>query len=181
MPGGESRVQDVHHESMTVVGALCALAVNGIVVLIVRGVPEVDSDAAWLFLGTLIAVSAVFGVIVCTRLRWLGGRKQDLENAVSLTNTGAILPTQGESLRRSFDWGFLSVLVVPTLVAALVWEPWFAFRPLTLLPDRLTAGVHGLYWERRHNVLLWRGNVAAHPLEKGQFLYASARQPYCRK
>ncbi|MFF3660474.1 hypothetical protein [Streptomyces olivochromogenes] len=123
----------VHHELMTVVEALCALAVNGIVVLIVRGVPEVDSDAAWLSLGTLIAVS------------------------------------------------FLSVLVVPTLVAALVWEPWFAFRPLTLLPDRLTAGVHGLYWERRHNVLLWRGNVAAHPLEKGQFLYASARQPYCRK
>ncbi|MER5667524.1 hypothetical protein [Streptomyces mirabilis] len=74
---------------MTVVEALCALAVNGIVVLIVRGVPEVD--AAWLFLGTLIAVSAVFGVIVCTRLSRLGGTKQDFENAVSLTNPGPVL------------------------------------------------------------------------------------------
>lgn len=43
----------VHHELMTVVEVLCALAIDGIVVLIVRGVPEVD--AAWLFLGTLIA------------------------------------------------------------------------------------------------------------------------------
>ncbi|MFF2127802.1 hypothetical protein ACFVW1_20830 [Streptomyces olivochromogenes] len=93
---------------MTVVEALCALAVNGIVVLIVRGIPEVD--ATWLFLGTLIAASAVFGVM-----------------------------------------------------------------------DRLAAGVYGLYWERRHNVLLWRVNVAAQPLEKAQFLYTSARQPYCRK
>lgn len=165
----------VHHELMTVAEALCALAVNGIVVLIVRGVPEVD--AAWLFLGTLIAASAVFGVVVCTRLSWLGGRKQDFENAVSLTNPGPVLPTQGESLRRSFDWGFLSLLVVPTLVAALLWEPWFAFWPLTLVPDRLSAGIYGLYWERRHNVLLWRGNVAAQPLGKGQFLYSSVRQP----
>ncbi|MER5532460.1 hypothetical protein [Streptomyces mirabilis] len=160
---------------MTVVEALCALAVNGIVVLIVRGVPEVD--AAWLSLGTLIAVSAVFGVIVCTRLSWLGGRRQDFENAASLTNPGPVLPTQGESLRRSFDWGFLSLLVVPTLVAALAWEPWLVYWPLTFLPDRLSAEIFGLYWERRHNVLLWRGNVAAQPLGKGQVLYSSVRQP----
>ncbi len=129
----------VHHELMTVVEVLCALAIDGIVVLIVRGIPEVD--AAWLFLGTLIAVNAVFEVIVCTRLSWLGGRKRDFENAVSLTNPGPVLPTQGESLCRSFDWGLLSLLVVPTLVAALVWVPWFALWPLTLLPGRLSAGV----------------------------------------
>ncbi|WP_329329720.1 hypothetical protein [Streptomyces mirabilis] len=116
-----------------------------------------------MLLGTLIAASAVFGVIVGTRLSWLGGRKQDFENAVSRTNPGPVLPTQGESLRRSFDWGFLSLLVVPTLVAALVWEPWFAFWPLALLPDRLSAGIYGLYWERRHNVLLWRGNLRLSP------------------
>ncbi|MFE2692045.1 hypothetical protein [Streptomyces mirabilis] len=108
---------------MTVVEALCALAINGIVVLIVRAVPEVD--AAWLFLGTLIAVSAAFGVIVCTRLSWLGGRKQDFENAASLTNPGPVLPTQGESLRRTFDWGFLPFLSCP------LWSPpWCGSRGL---------------------------------------------------
>lgn len=40
---GRSVYRYVHHELMTVAEALCALAVNGIVVLIVRGVPEVDA------------------------------------------------------------------------------------------------------------------------------------------
>ncbi|MET8538831.1 hypothetical protein ABZV67_46180 [Streptomyces sp. NPDC005065] len=165
-----------HNELTVVIEAVCAVAINASVMFGVRGVPRIDAGAGWLLV-FFIALDAVFGVLACTRLKWLGGEKRDFESAVPLANPDTVLPTRGESFRRSFDWGFFAFLVVPCLVVALVWEPLVALWPLVLVPDRLAKGAYATYWERRHGVLLWRGHVLDQPLGKGQYLYSSVRQP----
>ncbi|MGW1736370.1 hypothetical protein OG830_01935 [Streptomyces sp. NBC_00121] len=165
-----------HNELTVVVEAVCAVAISASVVFGLRGVPRIDADAGWL-IAFYIALNGLFGVLACTRLKWLGGEKRDFESAVPLANSDTVLPTPGKSLWRSFDWGFFAFLVVPCLVVALVWEPLVALWPLVLVPDRLAKGVYVTYWERRHGVLLWRGHVPDQPLGKGQRLYSSVRQP----
>ncbi|MER5685485.1 hypothetical protein [Streptomyces sp. NPDC002205] len=160
---------------MAVAEAVGAAAVTAPVVFGVHGVPKFDVD--WRGLAILVAFSAVNGVLACTRLRWLGGEKQEFEDAVPLANPDSALPTPGESLRRSFDMGFAVFLVLFGLIVGLVWAPIMALWSLLFLPDRLIKGAYGGYWERRHGVLLWRGCVPEQPLGKGQYLYSSVRQP----
>ncbi|MFB6963532.1 hypothetical protein ACFCYB_43115 [Streptomyces sp. NPDC056309] len=163
----------VHNELTTVAEAVCAAAISASVVFGVRGIPKVD--VGWQLAAAVIALSAVFGVLACTRLRWLGGEKRDFEKAVPL-NPDTVLPTLGESLRRSLDLGFVAYLVVSTLVIALFWEPLVALLPLMFVPDRLAKAAYAAYWERRHGVMLWRGHVPDQPLDEGRYFYSSVRR-----
>jgi hypothetical protein len=154
----------LHNELTAVVKAVCAAAISAPVTFGVRGTPQ--ADAGWLAIAVVIAISPVL---------WLRDEKRDFERAVPL-NPDTVLPTRGESLRRSLGRGFVVFMVVPTLVAALFWEPWVALIPLMLVPQRLANATYAAYWERSHGVMLWRGHVPDQPLEKGQYLYSSVRQ-----
>ncbi|MFD4975837.1 hypothetical protein [Streptomyces sp. NPDC058424] len=163
----------VHNELATVTEAVCAVAISASAVFGVRGIPKVD--VGWRLAAAVIALSAVFGVLACTRLRWLGNEKRDFEEAVPLT-PDTVLPTLGESLRRSLDVGFVAYLAVSTPVVALFWETLVALRPLMFVPDRLAKAAYAAYWERRHGVMLSRGHVPDQPLDEGQYLYSSVRR-----
>ncbi|MFD3492360.1 hypothetical protein ACFWWB_17615 [Streptomyces sp. NPDC058690] len=165
----------VHHELTAVAEAVGAAAVTAPVVFAVHGVPKFDGDSR--VLAILAAFSAVNGVLAGTRLRWLGGEKQEFEDAVPLADPDSVLPTPGESLRRSFDKSAV-FLVLFGLTVGLVWAaPIMAFWSLIFLPERLIKGAYGSFWERRHGVLLWQGRVPEQPLGKGQYLYSSVRKP----
>ncbi|WP_406420571.1 hypothetical protein OH809_23315 [Streptomyces sp. NBC_00873] len=160
---------------MAAAEAVGATVVTAPVVFGVRGVPRDEGE--WWCLALLAAFSAVNGVLACTRLRWLGGEKREFEDAVPLANPDSVLPTPRESFRRSFDWGFVVFAMLFGLVFSLIWVPVMALWSLLFLPERLIKGAYGIYWERRHGVLLWRGRVPEQPLGKGQYLYSSVRQP----
>lgn len=165
----------VHHQLMTVVEAACAVAINAAVVFGVSGPPK--GDAGWQAVVFVIALAAVFGALVFTGSAWLGGERRDFESAVPLASPETVLPAPRESLRHSFEWAFVVLLVAPSLVIGLIWESWVALWPLVIVIDRLARGAYGIYWERRHGLLLWRGNVPDQPLGKGQHLYSSVWQP----
>lgn len=57
----------------------------------------------------------------------------------------------------------------------LLWNPWAVAWAVLLVPERIVKGVYVFFWERRHGVLLWFGNVEEQPLGKGEFLYSSPR------
>lgn len=168
-------VRYVHHQLITVVEAGIAVAVTAPVVFGVRGLPQVDSAMVALLL-SFAGASALFGLLaVSTRLNWLGGEKRDFESAVPLTDPEAILPAPRESLRRSFDGGFVVIVGLPFLVFGLLWAPWAIGSAVLFVPERIVKGVYVFFWERRHGVLLWRGKVEEQPLGKGQFLCSSPR------
>ncbi|MFS4093173.1 hypothetical protein [Streptomyces sp. AF1A] len=154
----------VHNELTMVVQAVCAVAISAVVTFGVRDIPEVD--AGWLVIAGVVAVSPVFG---------RRGEKRDFERAVPL-NPDTVLPTLGASLPRSQALRFVAFLVVPTLLAALFWEPLVALVPLVLVPERLANAAYAAYWERHHGVTLWLGHVPDQPLENGRNLYSSVRQ-----
>ncbi|MFC9618340.1 hypothetical protein [Streptomyces sp. NPDC056938] len=166
----------VHNELATIAEALCAVAISAPVAFGVRGIPKAES--AWWPITVLIPLSVgstVSGVLACTRSTRLGSEKLDLERAVPL-DPDTVLPTSGESLLRSLALRSVAFLVVPTLVAALLWEPLMALIPLALVPDRLARATYAAYWERRHGIMLWQGHLPDQPLSKGQYLYSSVRQ-----
>lgn len=169
-------VRYVHHQLITVVEAGVAMAVTAPVVFGVRGLPQqVDSAKVDLLL-YFAGLSALFGLLAAsTRLSWLGGEKRDFESAVPLTDPEAILPAPRESLRRSFHGVFVVVVGLPSLVFGLLWGPWAIGWAVFLVPERIVKGVYVFFWERRHGVLLWRGQVEEQPLGKDQFLYSSPR------
>ncbi|MFD4599277.1 hypothetical protein ACFWPQ_14745 [Streptomyces sp. NPDC058464] len=169
-------VRYVHHQLITVVEAGAALAVTAPVVFGVRGLPQDDSNFVAILL-YLAGCSVFFSLLaVSTRSRWLGGEKRDFESAVPLADPEAILPTPRESLRRSFDGAFVVLIGLMSLVFGLVWGlAAIGFAVVFLVPERIVKGVYAFFWERRHGVLLWRGQVVAQPLGKDQFLYSSPR------
>ncbi|MFJ7948862.1 transposase [Streptomyces sp. NPDC096354] len=173
---GRAMVRYVHSQLMTCVEVACAMAIVTPVVSGVRGVPKFSSDQ-WPVLLSFLGAIALFGALACTPLRWLGGRQRDFETAVPLANPEAVLPTPKEALRRSFDGGFVVVVVVPSLVVGLMWPPFAFFWPLVFVPDRAIKGIYVAHWERRHGVLLWHGHVKEQPLGKDQLFYSSARVP----
>lgn len=172
---GESMLRYVHNELTMVVQAVCAVAISAPVTFGMRGTPKADAGWSAVFIA-LSVVSTLSGVLACTRSTRVDGGKRDFERAVPL-NPDTVLPTLGKSLPRSLALRFIAFLVVPTLIAALFWEPWMAIMPLVLVPERLAKAAYAAYWERRHGVMLWRGHVPDQPLEKGQYLYSSVRQP----
>ncbi|MFI6543144.1 hypothetical protein ACIBO9_07845 [Streptomyces prunicolor] len=152
-----------------------AIAVTAPVVFGVRGLPQAESGMLFPLLSVLGA-SALFGLLaVSTRSWWLGGERRDFESAVPLNAPEAILPAPRESMRRSFGGPFVVILALPSLVFGLLWGPWAVGWGLVFVPERIVKGVYMLFWERRHGVLLWRGQIEEQPLGKGQFLYSSPR------
>ncbi|MEU6197312.1 hypothetical protein [Streptomyces sp. NPDC047061] len=161
---------------MTVAQAGVALALTAPVVFGVRGLSQGDSDIV-VFLLCWAGGGVVFSLLaVSTRSRWLGGEKRDFESAVPLADPEEILPTPRESLRRSFDGAFVVLIGLMSLVFGLIWGLAASGCAVVLLvPERIVTGVYAFFWERRHGVLLWRGQVEEQPLGKNQFLYSSPR------
>ncbi|MEU1515637.1 hypothetical protein ABZ490_26390 [Streptomyces sp. NPDC005811] len=168
-------VRYVHHQLITVVEAGVAVAVTAPVIFGVRGLPRMDSAQVSTLLWFTGANAFVGLLAVSTRSSWLGGEKRDFETAVPLADPEAILPAPRESLRRSFHGGFAAIVALPSLVFGLLWDPWAIGIAVFILPERIVKGVYAIFWERRHGVLLWRGQVKEQPLGKGQFLYSSPR------
>lgn len=148
------------------------------VVLGLRDVPESAAEL-WRAGAAVAAVLAVSALLSCT-VGWPGSEKRDFETALPLADLESVLPTPKESLRRSFGWPFVGFLVAVSLVAALAWEPVAVFLPLLFVPARMVTGTYAAYWERRHGLLLWRGQVTGRPLGEKQSLYSSVRQPAAR-
>ncbi|MFJ7964539.1 hypothetical protein [Streptomyces sp. NPDC096324] len=168
-------VRYVHHQLAVIVEVGVAVAVTAPVVFGVRGLPQADSEKALLALYFIGAVGFSGLLAISTRSRWLGGEKYRFESIVSLTDPEAILPTPHESMRRSFDGLFVVHIALLSLVFGLLWDPWGIAWGLGLIPDRIVMGVYVFFWERRHGILLWYGNVEEQPLGKGQFFYSSPR------
>ncbi|MFE7841950.1 hypothetical protein ACFU53_39620 [Streptomyces sp. NPDC057474] len=171
-------VRYVHHQLITVAEAAAAMAVTVPAVLVLRDLSK-PSAGFWQVGVPLMAFLAVFGLLSCT-VRRLGGEIRDYEAALPLADPDSVLPTPQDSLRRSFDVGFVGFTVVTCLVIALAWEPLVAYWPLVPVPDRVVRGAYAARWERRHGLLLWRGHVADQPLGAKQYLYSSVRQPAAR-
>ncbi|NEC90650.1 hypothetical protein [Streptomyces sp. SID12501] len=160
---------------MTIVEVGVAVAVTAPVVFGVRGLPQGDNGNV-LFPLWIAGAAALFGLLEgSTRSRWLGGEKRDFESAVPLTDPEAILPAPRESMRRSFGIPFVVFVGLATLVFGLLWDPWAVVFGVLYVPERLAKGVYTFFWERRHGVLLWYGEIEEQPLGKGQFLYSSPR------
>ncbi|MFD5778685.1 hypothetical protein ACFVWX_08620 [Streptomyces sp. NPDC058220] len=168
-------VRYVHHQLTGVTTAVCASAVGTLVAFSVRGIPAEDDShgrlvVLFLFglgaLGALFAASPVPGI----------GEVRTFKAAMPLNDPEAVLPSGNAPVRqRLFSWPFLLMLLVPSLIAALFWSPWAALYPLPLSVEWLTRACVAARWERRHGLLLWRGEVAEQPLGKGQLLYTSVR------
>ncbi|MFD5521085.1 hypothetical protein [Streptomyces sp. NPDC127066] len=168
-------VRYVHHQLAAIVEVGVAMAVTAPVVFGVRGLPEAESRKA-LALVCIVGASALFGLLaVSTRSYWVGGEKRDFESAVPLTDPEATLPAPRESMRRSFAPPFVVFVALPSLGFGLLWDPWAIGWGLFFVPERVVKGVYVFFWERRHGVLLWYGNVEEQPLGKGRFLYSSPR------
>lgn len=168
-------VRYVHHQLITAAEAAVALCVTVPVVFGLRDVPVSDAEL-WRAGAAVALVLVISGLLSCT-VGWPGSEKRDFETALPLTDPESVLPTPGESLRRSFGWGFVGFLVVVGLVLALTWEPLAVFWPLLFVPVRMVTGAYAAYWERRHGLVLWRGQVADQPLGEEQALYSSVRRP----
>ncbi|MFE2596635.1 hypothetical protein ACFXCZ_09045 [Streptomyces sp. NPDC059396] len=164
----------VNHQLMGVTMAVSASAIGALVAFGVRGIPEVDDDYGRQF------IQFMFGFCVFAGL--LGAlpfvkhsEVRTFRTAVPLNEPAAVLPADHAANRHLLDSRFLLLLLVPSLIAALVWSPWAALFPLALAVEWLMRACLGIYWERRHGLLLWRGAVKEQPLDRGQFLYSSRR------
>ncbi|MFC9097873.1 hypothetical protein [Streptomyces sp. NPDC057072] len=165
----------VHHQLSAVIEAVGAACVSAPVAFVLGGVPDVHV-ALWAVV-VLTVLTLVFGALACTRVAWLGGERRDFEAAVPLADPDRVLPAPCESLRRSLDVGFPVLLAASGVIGALLWGSPAGLWPLVFVPDRLANAAFGTYWERRHGVVLWLGNVPEQPLAKNQWLYSSVRQP----
>uniref|UniRef100_A0AAU3ICW7 Uncharacterized protein n=1 Tax=Streptomyces sp. NBC_01393 TaxID=2903851 RepID=A0AAU3ICW7_9ACTN len=104
----------------------------------------------------LAGAGASFGLPAgMTGVRRLGGEKCDFDSAVPLADFQAVLPAPGESLRRSFDAGFVVFSGLPCLVLGLAWRSWAVlFSYVFFAPERVAKRASVLVWERRRGVLL---------------------------
>ncbi|MFJ7964538.1 hypothetical protein [Streptomyces sp. NPDC096324] len=168
-------VRYVHHQFSAIIEAGVAAVVTAPVVFGVRGLPQVDSKTVFVALCLIGAIGFSGLLAVSFRSHWLGGQKNDFETAVPLTDPEAIVPTSRESMRRSFNGSLVVSVALVSLVFGLLRDPWGIAWGLVFIPDRIVKGVYVFFWERRHGILLWRGNVEEQPLGKGQFLYSSPR------
>ncbi|GAA3799124.1 hypothetical protein ACFS5L_18290 [Streptomyces phyllanthi] len=171
-------VRYVRYEVLCSVVALCAAAVSSAVTVGVRGVPEFEAGIgkALAFFALLCVLGSAFGLLTCSRLKWVG-EGREFETARPLENPDAVLPAPGPELRGGVNGPLFVFLVVSALAGALLWDRAFALYPLLFAPPWLTRAACAARWERRHGVLLWRGEVDDQPLGKGQYLYSSVRQP----
>lgn len=169
----------VNHQLMSVAMAVCASAISALVAFSVRGLPEMDDDHGWWFIQVMFGF-CVFAGIVGALPFVKYSEVRTFRAAVPLNDPAAVLPadhaaSRGPFDRNLFDRGFLLLLLVPSLIGALFWTPWAALFPLTLAVEWLMRACLTAYWERRHGLLLWRGEVKEQPLGKDQLLYSSPR------
>ncbi|MGW0712180.1 hypothetical protein ACWD4G_40605 [Streptomyces sp. NPDC002643] len=166
-------VRYVHHQLVTAAEAAFALAVTVSVVHVIRDAPQLAAGV-WKTGAVLVAFLTVCGVLSCS-IDHEGSERRDFETALPLTEQDPALPTPRESLRRAFSVLWFCSVALPSLTVALLWEPLFAFWPLALVPDRIVKALCAARWERRHGLVLWRGQVAGRPLGEKQALYSSPR------
>ncbi|MFF2364069.1 hypothetical protein ACFVU0_15360 [Streptomyces sp. NPDC058122] len=169
-------VRYAHFQLMAAVEAGIATVAVAPVVLGVRGLPHAEGDD-WVLLLYLVGMSAFSGLMAgMTGMRWLGGEKGSYDSAVPVADPKTVLPTRRQSLRRSFDGGFVVMSGLSCLFMGLIWSSWgILFACVFFAPERVGKGVSVLLWERRHGLLLWRGRLDEQPLEKWRSLYSSPR------
>ncbi|MEV0039516.1 hypothetical protein [Streptomyces sp. NPDC050804] len=167
-------VRYIHHQLMGVTMAVCASVISAPVAFGVRGIPAADDTSGRL--GFLFLLSAcVCGALVgATRFTPIS-EVRTFETAVPLNDPEAVLPGDDTVRHHLVDRSSLLLFFVPSLLGALFWSPWAALYPLPLSAEWLVRAGVAARWERRHGLLLWRGEVKEQPLGKGKLLYSSVR------
>ncbi|WP_157877356.1 hypothetical protein [Streptomyces odonnellii] len=159
---------------MSVTMGVSASAIGALVAFSVVGIPEMDDDYGRWFIQFMFGLSVFAGI--SGALPFVKHAEvRTFKAAMPLNDPAAVLPGSRVTPRYVVDRRFLLLLLVPSLIAALLWSPWAALFPLTLAVEWLMRAGLAAHWERRHGVLLWRGEVKEQPLGKGQLLYSSPR------
>ncbi|MEU6341104.1 hypothetical protein ABZ883_09150 [Streptomyces sp. NPDC046977] len=153
----------------------CAAIATGAVTFGVRGLPE-NAERVWPECLILVGWYALIALGQCTRFRLLGSEKADFERALPLADPDAVLPAPKSVVRPAHAAG-LALLTAGLVAMSLAWTSWTCLITLMLLPDPIVRAVHTTYWERRHGVYLWQGQVKEQPLGTGQFFYSTPRTP----
>lgn len=169
-------VRYVRYEVTCAILAVCAAVVSAGVVFGVDGPPETPRGLWRAVAGglLLLALTAGFGVLTVSRLRWFG-EGRDFDQAVPLADPGAVLPAPGREYRDSVNVYLLVFMVASALAGGLLWERDLALYPLMFASAWLARAGWVARWERRHGLLLWNGRVPTQPLEEGRSLYSSVR------
>jgi hypothetical protein len=163
----------VHHELRASLTALLAFVVSAVVVALVREFPPVRTDGRFaLHIAGWLALWVLFTLLKATRIKWLG-EVRDFDAATPV-DPETVLPTEEFWPSRPIIWGFLPVLLVPTLVMALAWEPWVVLILLWLALDWTAKAARIVHWERKNRYVLWRGGVRSRPWELS---YSPVRPP----
>ncbi|MFF2848784.1 hypothetical protein ACFVT5_21020 [Streptomyces sp. NPDC058001] len=157
---------------MGVTMAVCASAISAVVAFVVRGFPAADDDGGRWVLLFLVGSCALGGLLGVSRLPHLSELRM-FEAAVPLNDPEAVLPRDDTVRRHLVDVQILLIFLVPSLGLALFWSPWAVLYPLPLAAEWLVRTGVAARWERRHGLLLWRGDLKEQPLGKGQMLYSS--------
>lgn len=160
---GDAMDRLVHHELRCSLAALVTVAINVVVVGVVRGFSSVSFDGAARLVGGVLAVVVLFKLLKATPIKWFG-EVRDFDAAAPVAPETA-LPTEDFWHDHPVNWQFMPVLLVPTLAVALIWEPWFAVMPLWMAVDWALQAALIVYWERKRGRVLWRGRVRSMPWE----------------
>jgi hypothetical protein len=154
----------VHHELRACLAALLAVVVSAVVVGFVRGFPSVRiSDMPVLAVAGVLAIWMLFTLLEVTRIKWFG-EVRDFDAATPLAPE-TVLPTEDFWHDRPVAGHLLPLLLVPTLVGALFWEPWMFLTPLLWGLERAPKAARVAHWERKNGRVLWRGRVGSRPWE----------------
>ncbi|MFI8949243.1 hypothetical protein ACIGO6_22325 [Streptomyces sp. NPDC053750] len=141
--------RSLDHETRSTGSALAAAALCAAAGGAAHGFPPLPPADVRRFLVALLGILAltVFLELVVDVRRF--GRAVPLADDVAL-------PPERRPRERLFLPGLFGVVVVPTLVATLVWGSWVALLPLVLVAQWGAQALAVALWERRNGRVLWR-------------------------
>jgi hypothetical protein len=158
---GDAMDRYVHHELRSAAAALIAAAVTAAVAGGFRGFPPVRLP--WWWPAGSLAYVVLYPLLQASRIKGVS-RVRDFDAAVPLA-PDTPLPTAPLRRDTPVSWGFLPVLLVPTLPLALFVSAWFAATPLWMAVDWASRAAVCAYWERKNGRLIWRGHIGSKPWE----------------
>ncbi|NEC92240.1 hypothetical protein G3I71_42205 [Streptomyces sp. SID12501] len=161
---GDAMDRLVHHELRASLAALLAVVVSAVVVGLVRGFPSVRiGDRLASSIAALLAFWVLIELLKATRIKWFG-EVRDFDAATPV-DPETVLPIEDFWHDRPVGLGLLPMMLVPTLVLALFWEPWMCLMPLLWGLEMAAKAARVAHWERKNGRVLWRGRVVSQPWE----------------
>ncbi|WP_069466991.1 hypothetical protein [Actinacidiphila rubida] len=161
----------MHHALMGTAMGLCAAAGASAPAFGLRGLPHWPHGISGSWTAWMAAAYLLWELLDALVER------RGFRSAVPLADPDAVLPADDTLRHHLVDSCFFLFMLVPPAALGLVWGPWGALVGLPLAVSWLFDAVNAALWERKHGLLVWRGEVEAQPLGKGRYFYSSPARP----